>query len=93
MSKIISGFFYQLLILSVFLVSCKSEEEDASMQLLNIIQEVDNFKVEGTEKHPLGNYEKELYKKEADFAQQQLQKLESLNPESLTETERISSEL
>lgn len=93
MSKIISGFFYQLLILSVFLVSCKSEEEDASMQLSNIIQKVDNFKVEGIEKHPLGNYEKELYKKEADFAQQQLQKLESLNPKSLTETERISSEL
>ncbi|MEL4306866.1 DUF885 domain-containing protein [Joostella sp. CR20] len=81
------------LILSIFLVSCKSKTEDASVQLSNIIEEVDNFKIEGQEKHPLGNYDRELYKKEADFAQLQLQKLENIDAELLTETERISSEL
>ncbi|QLE01013.1 DUF885 domain-containing protein [Galbibacter sp. BG1] len=86
-------FSIKILIITVLLFSCTKKEDDASAQLANIIQEVEDFKLYKEETHPLGNYEKELFKKDADFAQGQLEKLNSIDKEKLSETEEISLEL
>ena len=45
------------------------------------------------DKYPLGLFSKEHFEKEATYAKEQLEKLNEINPSSLTETESISLEL
>lgn len=87
---LISGTF--LLFFGV--ISCSVEKrETASEHLADIVQTVQDFKLYGEEEHPLGRYEADLEKKDAEFAQGQLARLDSISGEDLSETEQISLEL
>lgn len=61
--------------------------------LEKIIEEVESFQLYDRNEFPLGRYLPEVYKKDADFAAKQLKKLESVETENLSETEKISLEL
>ncbi|MCF8713487.1 DUF885 domain-containing protein [Joostella atrarenae] len=79
---------------TAFQFSCKTENTtDNSEALASVIQTVEDFKLYDRKDHPLGRYEKELFKKDAEFASEQLDKLKQIPLESLSETEQISWEL
>ncbi|PIB26353.1 hypothetical protein BFP75_08840 [Maribacter sp. 4G9] len=61
--------------------------------LEKIIGEVEAFELYDRNEFPLGRYLPEVYKKDADFASEQLAKLESVETDDLSETELISLEL
>ncbi|WP_246160864.1 DUF885 domain-containing protein [Maribacter flavus] len=61
--------------------------------LEKIIGEVEAFELYDRSEFPLGRYLPEVYKKDANFAQEQLAKLESIETVDLSETEMISLEL
>ena len=85
-----------LIVMVVFvLMSCGEQQGDnrASTDLKAIIDTVQNFKLYDREEHPLGRFEKELFKKDANFANQQLERLSALDTAELSETELISLEL
>ena len=66
---------------------------DASAHLDSIIKTVENFEPYDKKEFPLGLYEEELEQKKAEFAEQQLKRLESVSKDALSETETISLEL
>ncbi|WP_417443218.1 DUF885 domain-containing protein [Joostella sp.] len=83
-----------ILISTAFQFSCKTENTtDNSEALASVIQTVEDFKLYDRKDHPLGRYEKELFKKDAEFASEQLDRLKQIPLESLSETEQISWEL
>lgn len=83
-----------ILISTAFQFSCKTEiTTDNSEALASVIQTVEDFKLYDRKDHPLGRYEKELFKKDVEFASEQLDKLKQIPLESLSETEQISWEL
>ncbi|MDC6405330.1 MULTISPECIES: DUF885 domain-containing protein [Maribacter] len=61
--------------------------------LEKIIGEVEAFELYDRSEFPLGRYLPEVYKKDANFAQEQLAKLESIETVDLSETVMISLEL
>lgn len=61
--------------------------------LEKIIGEVEAFELYDRNEFPLGRYLPEVFKKNANFAQEQLAKLESVGTEGFSETEMISLEL
>ena len=64
-----------------------------SQLLASIIQEMEEHESYDEEQYPLGLFSKEHFKKEAEYAKELLEKLNKINPASLTETETISLEL
>lgn len=64
-----------------------------SKALENVIDTVSKFRVYEYSEYPLGRHLVALEKKNADFAQVQLQELEKIDFADLTETEQISYEL
>ena len=71
-----------------------SQQNDLySKQLSSLIEEYQNHKGYDREAYPLGNYSKDYYKSEAEFAEKISEKLSNINTENLKETEQISAEL
>src|SRR6056297_26671 len=68
-------------------------QNNSGKQLEKVINEVSDFELYSYVDYPLGRYQAELEKKDADFAQTQLQELEKIDISGLTETEQISHEL
>lgn len=67
--------------------------QDASDELSTIIKKAEDHEGYDREEFPLGLYTEEHYSNEAKFAKARLEELKEVNPESLSETEKISREL
>ena len=71
-----------------------SQQKDSySKQLSSLIEEYQNHRGYDRKAYPLGNYSKDYYKSEAEFAEKISEKLSNINTENLKETEQISAEL
>lgn len=71
-----------------------AQEVSPSKALLDeVIAEIEAFSPYDREVYPLGLYTEARYKLESEFAEEQLLALEAVDPESLSETDRISFEL
>ncbi len=82
------------LLIIILFFSCKSEKkQDASSQLESIITSYQDQEGYDREAYPLGLYTKEYYQAEAQFAKSKLEELDTVDLESLSETELISAEL
>jgi len=66
---------------------------DPNPELAKIIASYEGFNSFNRSDFRLGNYTKERYKKEADFAAELLKKLEKIEVSALSETDRISHNL
>jgi len=76
------------------IVSCKQNKStNSSAELNKIIKTYQDHKGYDKEEYPLGLFTKKYFKAEADFASQQLKRLDEISNVSLTETENISLEL
>ena len=84
-----------VLLMLLSIGSCKQSETDtdSSAMLQNIIDNYKDHKGYDEKAYPLGLFTKEHFKAEADYAAEQLEALDKIKAESLTETERISLEL
>jgi len=84
-------------LLLFLIISCKetnnSKSNNSSTQLENIINEYQEYKGYDDKEFPLGLSTKEFYEAEADFAKEQLEKLNRIEAKSLSETEKISLSL
>ncbi|WP_373516251.1 DUF885 family protein [Pricia sp.] len=69
------------------------EGKNASQHLDAIVKTVEDFEPYDEKAHPLGRYEGDLERKKAEFAEKQLQRLDSISVDALSETETISLEL
>lgn len=89
--------FFQIVrsaVILIFIISCSAEKkEHATHQLAAIIDSTNNFHVVDWEEYPLGKFTKEVFRKDAEFAEKQLSKLNSISTVGLSETELISYEL
>ncbi len=74
----------------LFIVSCKQNNNNSSIALDKIINTYQDHKGYDKEEYPLGLFTKEYFKGEADFASQQLESLEKIDENRLSETKRIS---
>ncbi len=88
---------YLCLGLATLLLACDASEEksesNATEQLQELIQSYEDHKGYDEEAFPLGNYTKEFYQAEADFAKEQLTLFNELDLNTLSETDQISAEL
>ena len=85
--------FFHLFALGI-LIPCFSQQPGTDPEkLAGIIQTVEAFELYDKKKYPLGKFEEALYKKNADFAREQINLLKTIGKESLSETEQISLEL
>jgi uncharacterized protein (DUF885 family) len=85
-------FFY--LFAMGLLIPCFSQQAGTdSEKLAGIIQTVEAFELYDKKEYPLGRFEEALYKKNAEFAGEQLSLLRAIRKDSLSETEQISLEL
>ncbi len=92
MKKSVLDFVLGIVIL--LLVATTGHTQDTSTkQLENVIDEVSKFTLYSYAEYPLGRYQAELEKKDADFAEVQLKTLKQIDFSELTETEQISFEL
>lgn len=84
-----------ILLFALMLLGCDSPKKTttASSDLKAVIDTVENFRLYDRSDHPLGHYDKALFKKDADFASAQLQNLAKVDTQDLSETELISWEL
>lgn len=84
-----------IILFALVLLSCEPAQttNEASTDLKAVIDTVQNFKLYDRSEHPLGRYEKELFKKDADFASHQLENLGTIDTHALSATELISWEL
>ncbi len=71
----------------------KANAQTATKQLNTIINAVENYSPYDRTNFPLGAYQESIEKQNAEFAQEQLERLQVLDTASLTETELISWEL
>ncbi len=76
----------------VAVVSCH-KKNNPSVDLSRIIANNENHEGYDSIQYPLGLFTQEYYKKEADFANNQLEELSKVGIENLSETEKISHEL
>jgi len=67
--------------------------QEASEKLDSIISKIEDYKAYDREEFPLGLYTENYYKKESEFAKKQLEQLQNLKADSLSETEQISLEM
>lgn len=91
MARLRIGIFLFALVL--FACEPKQTVNEASEDLEAVIDTVQSFKLYDSKEHPLGRYEKALFKKDADFAAMQLEKLAAIDTQGLSDTELISWEL
>lgn len=85
-----------LFVIVLILISCSSKNEvenSASDYLQTCITSYENHKGYDRKEFPLGLYTEAYYKKEADFAKEELQKLSEVDSNELSETDKISFEL
>ncbi|MFZ9030906.1 MAG: DUF885 domain-containing protein [Robiginitalea sp.] len=86
--------FFLALITVAFLLPLRAQESPGPDEILDsIISRVDAFRPFDRSQYPLGLFTEERYRKEADFARQQLQDLSKVDTAALSETNRISWEL
>ena len=84
----------KLLSVLVLLLAMSCEQKNnASSQLAEIIKDVQDHEGYDKKEYPLGLFTKEYFKAEAEFAQEKLDILNTINSTSLSETESISLEL
>ena len=89
--KIFKGLF---LVLFLIFMSCSKESQVKDSDLLNkIILEIEERESYDEVEYPLGLFAKEYFKKEAEYAKEQLIKLAKIDIIFLSETESISLEL
>jgi uncharacterized protein (DUF885 family) len=75
-------------------MSCSKDSKVNESELLNnIILEIEERESYDEEVYPLGLFSKEYFKKEAEYAKEQLLKLNKIDGSDLSETESISLEL
>jgi uncharacterized protein (DUF885 family) len=67
--------------------------QEASEKLDSIISKIEDYKAYDREEFPLGLYTENYYKEESEFAEKQLDQLEEIKADSLSETEQISLEM
>lgn len=83
-----------LFCIAFMMISMDAQEgKDASQHLDAIIKTVENFEPYKGKTHPLGEYEVILKQKKAEFAKNQLKRLDSTSTDNLSETDAISFEL
>lgn len=74
--------------------ACSPEpREEAQSRLQAVIREIDSFKPYERAKYPLGLHTEAHFQQKAEFASAQLSALEGIDPELLSETDRISAAL
>ena len=89
--KIFKGLF---LVLFLIFMSCSKESKVKDSYLLNkIILEIEEKQSYDEDQYPLGLFSKEHYKKEAEYAKEQLIRLAKIDVIFLSETESISLKL
>src|SRR5690606_297740 len=86
-----SKYFFPVIIFLFLSPSLFSQNEAA--RLGQIIKEVQERKSYDRDDYPLGIYNKEHYRREAQFAKEKLESLTALDKSGLSESERISAEL
>ncbi|TNF72354.1 MAG: DUF885 domain-containing protein [Bacteroidetes bacterium] len=86
--------FFLAFITVAFLLPVRAQESPGPDEILDsVIRRVDAFRPFDRSQYPLGLFTEERYRKEADFARQQLQDLSKVDTAALSETNRISWEL
>lgn len=89
--KIFKGLF---LVLFLIFMSCSKDSKIKDSDLLNeIILEIEERQSYDEDKYPLGLFSKDHYKKEAEYAKEQLIRLAKIDVIFLSETESISLKL
>lgn len=88
-----NSFKSNILLLFVFSFSIVLAQNNASQNLEEIIVKYQDHEGYDKKSYPLGLYTKEYYKSEAEFAQELLNELDSIEVTALTETEFISHNL
>ncbi len=92
--KSMSRIFKSIVLLTLLIImGCKQETRSVSNELASIIKLVEDHEGYDKEVYPLGLFTKTHYQEEADFAKEQLTKLDKLDATGLSETEMISLEL
>ena len=82
------------LLLFLITLSCSKDDEVKDSELLSaIILEIEERESYDEDAYPLGLFSKEYFKNEAEYAKEQLVKLNKIDSVSLSETESISLEL
>lgn len=81
------------LLLPLIIITTGVAQDTNTKKLESVIAGVSDFKLFDYAEYPLGRYQSELEKKDADFAQLRLKVLEQIDFKALTETEQISYEL
>ncbi len=82
------------LLLFLITLSCSKDVEVKDSELLSaIILEIEERESYDEDAYPLGLFSKEYFKNEAEYAKEQLDKLNKIDSVSLSETESISLEL
>lgn len=83
---------YVITILAFSLFSCqdKTKTVNASEALEIIINDYQDHEGYDKNEYPLGDFSEAYYKSEAEFAQETLEALSKIEPETLSETEQIS---
>lgn len=77
---------------SLVLFQCSEQNSDSKL-LSDIIHEYQDHESYDEDEYPIGLFTKEHHEAEAEFARKLIEKLEDVNPDNLSETERISLEL
>ncbi|APS38778.1 DUF885 domain-containing protein [Salegentibacter sp. T436] len=67
--------------------------QEASEKLDSILSEIEDHKAYDREEFPLGLFTEKYYKEESEFAEKQLEQLQEIKADSLSETEKISLEM
>lgn len=81
-------------VLFLIFMSCSKESNVKDSDVLNeIILEIEERESYDEDEYPLGLFSKEYFKKEAEYAKEQLIRLHKIDVISLSETESISLEL
>ena len=89
--KIFKGLF---LVLFLIFMSCSKDSKIKDSDLLNeIILEIEERQSYDEDEYPLGLFSKEHFKKEAEYAKEQLIRLAKIDVNLLSETESISLKL
>ena len=89
--KIFKGLF---LVLFLIFMSCSKDSKIKDSDLLNeIILEIEERQSYDEDEYPLGLFSKDHYKKEAEYAKEQLIRLAKIDVNLLSETESISLKL
>lgn len=82
------------LLLFLITLSCSKDNNVNDSELLSaIVLEIEERESYDEDAYPLGLFSKEYFKKEAEYAKEQLVKLNKIDSVSLSETESISLEL